>query len=538
MLPVESPFKVYTGLDGKPLDNGYVYFGIANQNPITSPVTVYWDSAGTQPAVQPLRTENGYIMRAGTPANVFYDGAYSELVQDSRRRQVFYARTSDDFSISSFVISFLLSLAASTGASLIGFIQAGVGAVLRTMQAKARETVSPEDFGAVGDGVTNDYAALQAAIDSFTTATGARLVMTPGKTYKINTSLTTNNRNIVIEGNNAIILIGATMTYGIQIISTNCEVRNLQINRAAGAVVTAGVYMTGLQHVLRNVTSRNQIWPTFILGQDLKESHFSEIRVDNDAASKTGTIFQFDYCVNNTISDSMLGYCNRAVYCSSVAQPTFGYFTEGLLINNVVVVYASIAASIDNGTFIAISNCCFDFCETQGVFASNGNTISVSNTWIASNVTNGFIGVGSLAGVLGMSVMGNFFVRGAAAIAGTAGVSLTGTNAVVSNNSFQSGMNGGTVTQATSQVFGNTVSGGGTNISAAATISSVVGSLLVSAGLEVGTTLEVAGNQGIFPLALAGTATAGVNGAPPAQVSAYATVDIGGVTYKVPLYNN
>ena len=55
MLPVESPFKTYTDLDGKPLDNGYVYFGLPNQNPETAPVTVYWDAAGTIPAAQPLR---------------------------------------------------------------------------------------------------------------------------------------------------------------------------------------------------------------------------------------------------------------------------------------------------------------------------------------------------------------------------------------------------------------------------------------------------------------------------------------------------
>lgn len=139
MLPVESPFKVYTGLDGKPLDRGYVYFGVANQNPITSPVTVYWDAAGTQAAAQPLRTENGYIMRAGTPANVFYSGAYSELVQDWRRRQVFYARTSDDFSIVSALLAFIALVASSVGASLIGFIQALAGAVKWTVQDKLRE---------------------------------------------------------------------------------------------------------------------------------------------------------------------------------------------------------------------------------------------------------------------------------------------------------------------------------------------------------------------------------------------------------------
>lgn len=122
MLPVEQPFKVYTGLDGKPLDNGSVYFGQPNQNPVTAPVTVYWDAAGTQAAAQPLRTENGYIVRVrgGTPANVFYDSSYSELVRDHKGQQVFYARTSDDFSIATTVLNFIANLAANTGSSLIG----------------------------------------------------------------------------------------------------------------------------------------------------------------------------------------------------------------------------------------------------------------------------------------------------------------------------------------------------------------------------------------------------------------------------------
>ncbi|HQT51121.1 MAG TPA: tail fiber domain-containing protein, partial [Acidovorax defluvii] len=43
-------------------------------------------------------------------------------------------------------------LAASSGASLVGFQQAGTGTVTTTVQAKLRETVSVKDFGAVGDG--------------------------------------------------------------------------------------------------------------------------------------------------------------------------------------------------------------------------------------------------------------------------------------------------------------------------------------------------------------------------------------------------
>lgn len=82
------------------------------------------------------------------------------------------------------VQGFLTYLLSSVGSGIVGFIHSLTGAVSRTILSKLRDSVSPEDFGAVGDGVTNDSAAMLLALQS------GRVVDGNGRTYALGSALT------------------------------------------------------------------------------------------------------------------------------------------------------------------------------------------------------------------------------------------------------------------------------------------------------------------------------------------------------------
>lgn len=80
-------------------------------------------------------------------------------------------------------------LALSSGSSTVGFLQAGTGAVATTVQAKLRQYVSVKDFGAVGNGTTNDTAAIVAAIAACQAAAQSSLYFPTG-IYRIESTIT------------------------------------------------------------------------------------------------------------------------------------------------------------------------------------------------------------------------------------------------------------------------------------------------------------------------------------------------------------
>lgn len=140
------------------------------------------------------------------------------------------------------------------------YVPAGTGAVATTVQAKLRESVSVKDFGAVGDGVTDDTAAIQAAIDHVSSL-GGGTVNFYGR-HLIDTNLTINDSvwlcgplkqpgellpstSADYDGKAGVLLVNsaATITIRDSAAVTNCMVirKGLDLPFADVTAATAGV---------------------------------------------------------------------------------------------------------------------------------------------------------------------------------------------------------------------------------------------------------------------------------------------------------
>ena len=178
-LSINPPFPVFPDTDGQPLEDGYIWIGVAGLNPLTNPIVVYWDAALTLPAGQPVRTINGFPSRAGTPARLYADSDYSIQVQNKNGSLVYSSANATE----------LLS------SDLVTFIQAGTGAVQRTAQSKMRDIVNVLDFGADPTGVSD-------STTSFISALAAHdYVVWPEGLYKINETITIGNNKTVSSEN-------------------------------------------------------------------------------------------------------------------------------------------------------------------------------------------------------------------------------------------------------------------------------------------------------------------------------------------------
>lgn len=197
-LSIQPTYPIFTDIDGQPLEAGYIWLGVANLDPQTNPITVYWDAALTILAPQPIRTLAGYPSNNGTPGRLYVDSDYSIRVMNKNGSTVYSAPSATE-RYNEVVISTMNALEVVYDPPFTGAVQTNVAAVLS-------ETVSIKDFGAVGDGVTNSSTAILNALQS-----GAQFVYVPPGTYAMPSAISvTLATDVTFYGHGKIIYTGAT----------------------------------------------------------------------------------------------------------------------------------------------------------------------------------------------------------------------------------------------------------------------------------------------------------------------------------------
>lgn len=146
-----TPKQQFLDANGNPLAGGKLY---SYQAGTTTPLATYTDESGGTPNANPV------ILNSRGEASVWLGtSTYKFKLTTSADVEIW---TVDNISSNA-------TFAASSGSSLVGFLQSGTGATARTVQAKLRDVVSVQDFGATGNGVTDDTAAIQAALNYLST---------------------------------------------------------------------------------------------------------------------------------------------------------------------------------------------------------------------------------------------------------------------------------------------------------------------------------------------------------------------------------
>lgn len=131
----------------------------------------------------------------------------------------------------------------------VTFLQEGTGAVSRTSQDKMRERISVLDFGAVGDGVTNDTAAFQKAI----AAAVRRELYVPKRKYLVDPLTITEPMVICGDGaglvssvDSGTVFIPNSNTANVFVVDTTAEVtfRDFAIVHQGAATAGAGIVLS------------------------------------------------------------------------------------------------------------------------------------------------------------------------------------------------------------------------------------------------------------------------------------------------------
>lgn len=271
----------------------------------------------------------------------------------------------------------------------LGFLPAGSGAITRTIQDKLRDFINVKDFGAKGDGATNDTVALQAAIDA--TPIGGTLYF-PAGDYITSAPLQI-SQPITLQGSQKnISIILCLANDGIHIGAVgNVNVFNLELAQAVRFSTTPNNYTGILVVGTFNTRASNHCYrDVFIDGfrygiyaEWIWSSVFDNLRTNFGFTGLTARYLS----VNNVVTNCSFVGTNGGfgIHLDGVDAST-----EGWMINNTLTFANRNGIYGIGATHVYISNCILDYNYENGILIQNDN---VGNFGGNFSITNNFIGV-------------------------------------------------------------------------------------------------------------------------------------------------
>ena len=380
-LSVTPSYPTFNDLNGDPLDAGYIWIGTAGLAAQTNPIATYWDAALTEPAVQPIRTIGGYPSKSGSPAMVYVNSDYSIMVQDSKFNLIYSAPNATE-RVSLSVIS------GSIPSSSITYTPAGTGAVATTVQAKLRQIISVKDFGATGNGSTDDTLAIQKTID-YLSSIGGGTAQFPTGTYKISAKLTISSNSIFLsgEGRQSSVIAPVAMAQDFILFDTCSQ----------GGVNNLGIIPTGAQTGatagIRVKNCHNVVVDQFLLYANTRNGIIVE-----------GSLSQGVWVLDGIVASCYDGI--RLNYASGVYVNTVDIISSG---NSAFATYPGVGQYV---TAVFAEGVTADTSVGHGIalIDNGGKTTDVNlvNCWAA---TNGLSGLRCAANTDGVLVSGSRFIN-------------------------------------------------------------------------------------------------------------------------------
>ena len=354
-----TPYQLIDARAGNAIacSNCSIYTYAAGTN---TPLATYTSSTLATPNTNPVLTNSaGYAVNGATITGIWVGSScYKFVAKDSSAVTLF---TQDNICDRGAVLKALL--AGSGGAALVGYTYPNSG-FNRTVQVRLQESsaISVKDFGAVGNGTTDDAAAVLAAIAA--APAGKCVVYFPAATYRIS-SLGTLSKVCTLDFGNSTILADTT---GIGLtVPANTDSGERVIFKDAifdqyAAVVPTDIFKLAGQP------------DTLFENISFYTVHTSHSLVWN--YSVYGTTFHGGKWVFNTVD---AGVNNALLYASYAAAGDFSTFTIDMSMDGVDM-------SNNTGKCVGLEGGDFSFTNTVIESCSLGGIEHVTDKWFITNM--------------------------------------------------------------------------------------------------------------------------------------------------------